>query len=126
MQLSVIVPARNEEDCIGECLRSLASSRIGLRSAWIGRFAVDDGSTDRTLGDCASAIDGVTVIEARRCPKGWTGKANAVWTGAQQAKGEWLLFTDADTVHEPGNLIRAMHEAGKRRWRCCRIRRGRL
>ena len=52
-------------------------------------------------------------MEARPLPKGWTGKANAVWTGAQQAKGEWLLFTDADTVHEPGDLIRAMHEAGK-------------
>ena len=61
----------------------------------------------------AQGVEGVTVIEARPLPKGWTGKANAVWTGAQQAKGEWLLFTDADTVHEPGDLIRAMHEADK-------------
>ncbi len=114
MQLSVIVPARNEEDCIGECLRSLASQSdavFALGMDW-EILLVNDGSTDRTK-EIASGIEGVTVMEARPLPKGWTGKANAVWTGAQQAKGEWLLFTDADTVHEPGNLIRAMHEAGK-------------
>ena len=43
--------------------------------------------------------------------KGWTGKANAVWAGAQAARGEWLLFTDADTVHEPGHLSLAIVEA---------------
>jgi glycosyltransferase involved in cell wall biosynthesis len=114
MQLSVIVPARNEEDCIGDCLRSLTSqsdSVFPLGVDW-EILAVDDGSTDRTK-ETAQGIEGVTVIEARPLPKGWTGKANAVWTGAQHAKGEWLLFTDADTVHEAGNLIRAMHEAGK-------------
>src|SRR5271170_4685315 len=114
VQLSVIVPARNEEDCIGECLRSLASqsdSVFPLGVDW-EILLVDDGSTDRTK-EIASGIEGVTVIEALPLPKGWTGKANAVWTGAQQAKGEWLLFTDADTVHEPGDLIRAMHEADK-------------
>ena len=114
MQLSVIVPARDEEDCIGECLRSLAGQSDAVFQLGVEWeiLLVDDGSTDRTK-EIASEIDGVTVIEARPLPSGWTGKANAVWTGAQQAKGEWLLFTDADTVHEPGNLIRAMHEADK-------------
>jgi len=114
MQLSVIVPARNEEDCIGPCLRSLASQSDAvflLGEDW-EILAVDDGSTDRTR-DIAAAVGGVTIIEAPSLPRGWTGKANAVWTGAQQARGKWLLFTDADTVHEPGNLIRAMHEADK-------------
>ncbi len=114
MQLSVIVPARNEEDCIGECLRSLASQSdavFPLAVEW-EILLVDDGSTDRTKA-MAQGMEGVTVVEARPLPKGWTGKANAVWTGAQQAKGEWLLFTDADTMHEPGDLIRAMHEADK-------------
>jgi glycosyltransferase involved in cell wall biosynthesis len=114
MLLTVIVPARNEEDCIGECLRSLASQSDGvfaLGADW-EILLVDDGSTDRTKS-IAQGVDGVTVIEANLLPKGWTGKANAVWAGAQQAKGEWLLFTDADTVHEPGDLIRAMHEADK-------------
>lgn len=114
MQLSVIVPARNEEDCIGECLRSLASqseAALPLGADW-EILAVDDGSSDRTR-EIAANVEGVTLIEATPLPRGWTGKANAVWTAAKQARGEWLLFTDADTVHEPGNLIRALHEARK-------------
>jgi glycosyltransferase involved in cell wall biosynthesis len=114
MKLSVIVPARNEEDCIGECLRSLAAQSDGtfrLGEDW-EILAVDDGSTDRTR-EIAASIEGVTTIDAAPLPKGWTGKANAVWTAAQRARGEWLLFTDADTVHEPGDLIRAIHEAEK-------------
>ncbi len=114
MQLSVIVPARNEEDCIGECLRSLASQSDAVFALGVNWeiLAVDDGSTDRTR-EIATGIEGVTIIEAAPLPRGWTGKANAVWTAAKQARGEWLLFTDADTVHEPGDLIRALHEAGK-------------
>src|SRR5262249_38101817 len=44
-------------------------------------------------------------------PKGWTGKNNAVTTGAREARGQWLLFTDADTVHSVGSLARALAEA---------------
>ncbi len=71
---------------------------------------VDDHSTDRTA-EIARGFAGVTVMEAGKLEPGWTGKANAVWTAARQARGRWLLFTDADTVHEPGNLRRALHEA---------------
>ena len=62
---------------------------------------VDDHSTDGTR-EIAIGIGGVTVMDAPALEKGWTGKANAVWAAAQVALGEWLLFTDADTVHEPG------------------------
>ncbi len=51
------------------------------------------------------------VLEAPPLPDGWTGKNSAVWFAAQQARGKWLLFTDADTVHEAGDLRRAIHEA---------------
>jgi glycosyltransferase involved in cell wall biosynthesis len=116
IQLSVIIPARNEEDCLEECLRSLVSQS---EETWLlGRdweiVVVDDGSTDRTAS-IASAIAGefagVTVMQAPALEKGWTGKANAVWAGAQAARGAWLLFTDADTIHEPGHLSRAIVEA---------------
>jgi glycosyltransferase involved in cell wall biosynthesis len=114
LSLSVIIPARNEEDCVGECLRSLASQS---EEGWqLGRdweiLLVDDGSTDRTY-EIAKSIAGVTVIQAPAPPKGWTGKANACWTAAQRAPGSWLLFTDADTVHEPGHLRLAMIEADR-------------
>ena len=112
MELTVIVPARNEEDCIGACLASLvAQSDEGFK---LGRdwelVVVDDHSTDATAA-IAQEYAGVTVLPAAKLEKGWTGKANAIWTASRKARGRWLLFTDADTVHERGNLHRAMHEA---------------
>jgi glycosyltransferase involved in cell wall biosynthesis len=112
LELTVIVPARNEEDCLGACLQSLISQSEELFK--LGRdwelIVVDDHSTDRTA-EIARGFAGVTVMEADKLEPGWTGKNNAVWTAARRARGRWLLFTDADTIHEPGNLHRAMHEA---------------
>jgi glycosyltransferase involved in cell wall biosynthesis len=112
--LSVIVPARNEEDCLGACLGSLVAQSdefFKLGRDW-ELLVVDDGSTDRTRGIAESFAD-VTVLDPAELEKGWTGKANACWTAAQRARGQWLLFTDADTIHESGNLRRAIHEAEK-------------
>ena len=104
--MSVIVPARNEEVCLGECLKSLtAQTAVNFEV-----IVVDDGSTDRTR-EIAQSFPGVRVIDAAPLPPGWTGKNNAVWTGAQAARGAWLLFTDADTAHAPGSLARAVQEA---------------
>jgi glycosyltransferase involved in cell wall biosynthesis len=114
LNLTVIIPARNEEDCLGACLESLVSQSD---EGWaLGRdwelLVADDGSTDRTR-EIAQSFDAVTIVNPAALPKGWTGKANAAWAAAKQAQGEWLLFTDADTVHEPGDLRRALHEAEK-------------
>ena len=111
-ELTVIVPARDEEASIGECLRSLVAQS---EEGWLlGRhwelLVVDDESTDATRA-IASAVEGVTLLEAPVVPDGWTGKANAAWAGAQRARGQWLLFTDADTVHAPGSLSRSVVEA---------------
>ncbi|HEY2860108.1 MAG TPA: glycosyltransferase [Terracidiphilus sp.] len=112
IELTVIVPARNEEACLGDCLRSLAAQSEEIFE--LGRdwelIVVDDHSTDRT-GEIARGFPGVTVMEADKLQAGWTGKANAVWTAARKARGRWLLFTDADTIHEPGDLRRGIHEA---------------
>src|ERR1700733_962788 len=59
----------------------------------------------------ADVLPPVTVLDPDPLQPGWTGKANAVWTAAKKARGEWLLFTDADTIHTAGNLRRAIHEA---------------
>ena len=106
--VSVIIPARNEEGCLGDCLQSLVA-QSGVQFEII---VVDDHSTDRTREIAQSfPHDKVRVIDAGPLPQGWTGKNNAVICGAQQARGPWLLFTDADTVHLPGSLARALVEA---------------
>jgi glycosyltransferase involved in cell wall biosynthesis len=105
-KVSVIVPARNEEACLQSCLESLVA-QPGVPFEII---VVDDHSTDRTH-DIATSFPAVRVIEAGPLPNGWTGKNNAVATGAREAHGEWLLFTDADTVHRPGSLVRSLDEA---------------
>jgi len=105
-QVSVIVPARNEEACLEDCLRSLLAQE-GVECEVI---VVDDGSTDRTR-EIAQSFAAVTVISAGELPVGWSGKCNAAWTGAKDARGEWLLFTDADTTHLLGSLARSLHEA---------------
>ena len=106
--VSVIIPARNEEACLADCLQSLvAQSGVAFEI-----IVVDDRSTDRTREIAQSfPEEKVRVVETPPLPAGWTGKNNAVTTGARQAPGEWLLFTDADTVHLPGSLAGAMAEA---------------
>lgn len=114
LELTVIVPARNEEDSLGACLESLVAQSeevFHLGRDW-ELIVVDDGSTDRTA-EIARSFPGVTLLQADRLQPGWTGKANAIWTAARKARGKWLLFTDADTIHEPGDLHRGMHEAAR-------------
>jgi glycosyltransferase involved in cell wall biosynthesis len=103
---SVIVPARNEEACLGACLESLAA-QTGVDFEII---VVNDTSTDHTR-EIAQSFSRVHVVDADPPPAGWTGKNNAMAAGARVARGEWLLFTDADTVHLPGSLARAIVEA---------------
>jgi glycosyltransferase involved in cell wall biosynthesis len=106
--VSVIVPARNEEACLAACLQSLlAQDAVPLEI-----IVVDDQSTDRTRAIASSfPRDRVQVIAAGEVPPGWTGKNNAVTAGSKAARGEWLLFTDADTIHRPGSLARSLEEA---------------
>lgn len=106
--VSVIVPARNEEDCLGHCLASL-SNQTGIEFEII---VVNDHSTDRTRAIAEQYVR-ATVVDAPELSAGWTGKNNACQFGASRAKGKWLLFTDADTVHRHGSMRHAVQEAGK-------------
>ena len=108
--VSIIVPARNEEANIGACLKSLAS-QTGVAFEII---VVNDGSTDRTR-EIALAIAGARVISPDPLRENWTGKNNALVSGAKESRAAWLLFTDADTVHHPGSLARALDETKKQR-----------
>src|SRR5256885_1830923 len=104
--VSVIIPARNEEASLAQCLESLAS-QTGLTFEII---VVDDASTDHTR-QIAQTFPQVNVVDAPPLPPGWTGKNNALVAGAKTARGKWLLFTDADTFHHPGSLARSLSEA---------------
>ncbi len=112
IELTVIIPARNEEQNLAACLQSLVAQADDLFQ--LGRdwelIVVDDHSTDRTA-EVAGSFPGVALLTAAKLENGWTGKNNAIWTAARKARGRWILFTDADTIHEPGNLNRAIHEA---------------
>jgi glycosyltransferase involved in cell wall biosynthesis len=106
--VSVIVPARNEEASIGSCIQSL----IAQHGVPLEIIVVDDQSTDHTREIASSFThDQVQVIAAGEVPAGWTGKNNAVTAGSKAARGDWLLFTDADTIHRPGSLARSLEEA---------------
>jgi glycosyltransferase involved in cell wall biosynthesis len=115
-RVSVIVPARNEEQSIREALPSL----LALDYSNYEIIAVDDRSTDGTAqmmdGLLANDVDRtdsatkvkLTVIHVAELPPGWMGKTHAMWTAGQRATGEWLLFTDADVIFKPDALRRAV------------------
>ncbi|HEX6435013.1 MAG TPA: glycosyltransferase family 2 protein, partial [Gemmatimonadales bacterium] len=104
--LSVIIPARNEADTIAVVVGSILKSTYQPFEL----IVVDDRSTDGT----ASIVQGfssdqrVRLIRGEELPEGWYGKPWACWQGYRQARGELLLFTDADTRHEPELLERAV------------------
>jgi glycosyltransferase involved in cell wall biosynthesis len=109
-EVSIIVPARNEEASLADCLESL-TTQTGVALEII---VVDDNSTDRTREIAihfAQRFAGLRVISPDSLPPGWTGKNNALVAGAKEARAQRLLFTDADTIHRPGSLARALAEA---------------
>ena len=123
LELSVIIPARDEETNLAACLDTLVAQHDTIFT--LGRdweiLVVDDESTDRTraiAAEFAAKYPGIHVLtapplELKGSKRAFTGKTNACWAGAQASQGQWLLFTDADTRHEPGNLRRALHEADR-------------
>ncbi len=108
-RISAIVPARNEEAVIAACIESLAQQ---IEIAEI--LVVNDQSIDRTAEIVRRLIPKfphVRLLETTGPPPGWIGKNYAVWLAAQQAKGDWLLFTDADAVHEKDSAAKALQIA---------------
>ncbi len=107
--VSIIIPARNEEANIERVVRSIAP-QPHVREI----IVVDDASTDRTgeiLAGLTREIPLLRTIRLDSLPEGWTGKSHAAAAGAEQATGEWLLFTDADTEHLPGSLEAMLERA---------------
>jgi len=117
-RVSIIVPARNEEESIEQALHTL----LVLDYDNYEVIAVNDRSTDRT-GEIMERVSQnphpvaqnatrmghpLRVIHHTELPSGWLGKTHAMWTAANQASGDWLLFTDADVMFKPDSLRRAL------------------
>jgi glycosyltransferase involved in cell wall biosynthesis len=108
--VSIIVPARNEEEHIEQTLVRLLQLDYGNYEV----LAVNDRSTDRTgqvmdrIAATPEAHGRLRVIHIDNLPSGWLGKAHAMWTAANQATGDWLLFTDADVLSKPESVRRAI------------------
>jgi chlorobactene glucosyltransferase len=101
--VSVIIPARNEERTIERCVRSLLAQRYPSFEI----VALNDASTDRTgqiLERLAAEDARLRVLEGQPRPEGWVGKCWAAFQAANQARGAWVLFVDADTHHQPDAL----------------------
>jgi glycosyltransferase involved in cell wall biosynthesis len=107
--VSAIIPARNEEAAIARAVESVAAQ------AEVDEIiVVNDQSVDGTaaiLVELAGRISKLKILNVESLPPGWVGKNYAVSLGAAAARGEWLLFTDADTHHMLGSTRRALTDA---------------
>lgn len=109
-RVSIIVPARNEEETIEQGLNSLLLLDYDNYEV----IAVNDRSTDRTgeimekIAQNPPSSAGLKVVHHDELPPGWLGKTHAMWTAANQSNGDWLLFTDADVIFKPDSLRRAL------------------
>jgi chlorobactene glucosyltransferase len=104
--ISVIVPARNEAANIERCVRSLLAQTYPNLEI----IVIDDGSTDATpaiLARLAAESSRLGVTTGQPLPRGWLGKPYAVYQGVQRARGDWLLFVDADVTLHPNVLSSA-------------------
>ena len=100
--VSLIIPARNEEHNLPKLLASLGKQQTRLHEL----IVIDDGSSDRTAEIARSR--GARVITSAPLPEGWRGKTWACHQGALAASGDLLIFIDADTWFEAGGLDRAL------------------
>jgi glycosyltransferase involved in cell wall biosynthesis len=134
-RVSIIVPARNEEASIEQALRTLlaldydnyeviavndrSTDRTGEIMERVARenhtphdesqnphFSQQQGEVGHPSRNSSHPI--LRVIHHTELPSGWLGKTHAMWTAANQASGDWLLFTDADVLFKPDSLRRAL------------------
>jgi chlorobactene glucosyltransferase len=112
--VSVLIPARDESGTIAACLERV----IGQGPSLLEVLVYDDRSADGTgaIVDTWRARDPrVRLVRGGDLPAGWFGKPHACMRLAEQARGEWLLFLDADARLQPRALDRLVQEARRRR-----------
>ena len=112
--VSVCVPARDEERGVRACLKSLLEQDYPEFEV----IVVNDHSTDHTgelIHELAGKNSRLILLDGEDLPKGWLGKPFALHQAFQKAKGEILLFTDADPVFEPNALRTAVFTMQERK-----------
>ena len=111
--VSVLIPARNEEANIGRCLDSLLDQSYSNYQI----IVLDDCSEDRTWqiisGYARRYPQRLQAIRGGPLPRGWCGKTHAMQLLSQYASGDYLLFTDADTIHSRESLAWAVTNINK-------------
>jgi chlorobactene glucosyltransferase len=109
-KISIIVPARNEENNIIHCLQHLLAQTYPNFEI----IVVNDRSSDKTheilAGFQKKMPEIFKIVTIESLPSGWTGKNNGMFQGAKAASGPWLLFTDADTLHKPYSVQTAVEK----------------
>ncbi len=111
--VSVLIPARNEEERIGNCVSSLLQSDYPRLEI----IVLDDSSTDMTyeiVKNISRHHRKLRVFKGKKLPAGWNGKNWACHQLSLAARGDWFLFTDADTIHKPHSISTALSAARKR------------
>lgn len=101
--VSILIPARNEEENIRNCVESLLAQDYPDFEVLV----LDDNSTDQTraiLEQISQQASRLKIHDGETLPTGWLGKHWACHQLSQKANGELILFTDADTRHEPNTL----------------------
>ena len=105
VQITAVIPARNEAEVIQQTLRSVAAQGTDLKI-----ILVDDGSDDCTAAVARQlALSSLQIIQSAPLPEGWSGKLWAVEQGWRQVKTPYTLFLDADIKLAPGS-IRALKD----------------
>ncbi len=110
--VTILVPAKDEGERIRPCLNSI----LALDYPNFQLIAINDRSSDNTgqiLNEMAAADPRVLAVHIKdgELPPRWTGKNHALYVGAQKAKGDWLLFIDADVIVYPPALRRTLGTA---------------
>ncbi len=112
-RVTIVIPARDEEHNIPRCLDHVVALEYPHERLQV--VVVDDHSADRTgaiLADYAARHPFIEPLASAELPDGWKGKTFACHQGAAAARGDWLLFLDADTYVRPGLLRALLAHAG--------------